>query len=199
MSVARYRNGETADPRPRATVCSRGRRARGPVASRARVAAATRAHTRPSLDWPTKVDVSGLHPDERTRRFCATLACAADNWRPLRLIRSHSHGLTRFLGRWQDTKKPVLSVISETSPRRRSSYISKLCDSLKSKKENFKAERYHEATATSAGAPAVTVAGAARAVPRVADAPPPPWRALAKSCPGLAARPAESRHGAGPR
>ena len=33
---ARYRNGETAVPRPRATVCSRGRRARGRVASHAR-------------------------------------------------------------------------------------------------------------------------------------------------------------------
>ena len=41
-------------------------------------------------------------------------------------------------------------------------------------------------------APAVAVAGAWGAVPRVADGP----RALAKSCPGLAARRAESWRGA---
>ena len=33
------------------------------------VAAATRAYTRLSLDWPTKVDVTVDSPDERTHRF----------------------------------------------------------------------------------------------------------------------------------
>ena len=73
---------------------------------------------------------------------------------------------------------------------------------MKSKKEeNVKAERYREATATTGAATAVTVAGAARADPRVADGPPPagPWRALAKRRPGPAARPAESRRGAAQR
>ena len=92
-SDERPRATETADPRPRhrATVCSRVGRTRTCGVPRT-ASRRPREPTRPSLDWPTKVDVSGLHPDERTRRFCATLACAADKWRPLCLIRLHSHG-----------------------------------------------------------------------------------------------------------
>ena len=40
-----------------------------------------------------------------TRRFCATLACAADKWRPLRLIQLHYTGNARF---YVVADKPVL-------------------------------------------------------------------------------------------
>ena len=64
------------------------------------------------VDDTTKVDVTINSPDERTHRVCATLACAADKWRPLRLIHCVLHGLTRVFRMGGQGTKPVKPVLS---------------------------------------------------------------------------------------